>query len=90
WDGSPFSVSRKSEEDQYIKDARMTLSLMVQPTIFKEFIQKKGDKAKDVGFFARCLISQPASTQGYRIITDTTSYSEYLTKFHHRLTEILS
>lgn len=90
WDGSPFSVSRKSEEDQYIKDARMTLSLMVQPTIFKEFIQKKGDKAKDIGFFARCLISQPASTQGYRIITDTTSYSEYLTKFHHRLTEILS
>ncbi|QLQ96879.1 YfjI family protein [Providencia alcalifaciens] len=89
WDGNPFSVSRKSEEDQYIQDARMTLSLMVQPSIFKEFIQKKGDKVKDIGFLARCLISQPVSTQGQRLIKDTTVFSEHLNQFHVRLKELL-
>lgn len=34
WDGSTFSVERKSTSERLIKDARLTLSLMVQPDIF--------------------------------------------------------
>ncbi|GAB7260032.1 hypothetical protein DaDZ19_16990 [Dickeya ananatis] len=36
WDGAMFSVERKSEPDKLIKDARMTLALMVQPDVFKK------------------------------------------------------
>ncbi len=31
WDGATFSVERKSEPEKLIKDARITLALMVQP-----------------------------------------------------------
>lgn len=88
WDGTTFSVERKSEPEKLIKDARITLALMVQPDIFKAYIKRKGDIAKGIGFFARCLICQPSSTQGYRQIISPTSSSEHLPKFHQRLIEI--
>ena len=89
WDGSPFSISRKSTPEQHIENARMTLSLMVQPTIFNEFLLKKGNKVKDIGFLARCLVCHPTSTQGNRQIENTTVFSEHLTTFHKRVREIL-
>lgn len=89
WDGSSFSISRKSEGERLIQDPRMTLSLMAQPTLFRGFLQKKGDKVKDIGFLARCLICYPRSTQGDRLIENTTSYSEHLTQFHQKVIEIL-
>lgn len=48
WDGAMFPVERKSEPDKLIKDARMTLALMVQPDVLKKdiwnekAIQRKG------------------------------------------------
>ena len=90
WDGGSFSVSRKGDGERYIQDGRMTLSLMVQPQIFDDFLEKKGDKVKDIGFLARCLISRPASTQGTRLIESTTVYSAHLKQFHQRIDEILS
>jgi hypothetical protein len=36
WDGAMFPVERKSEPDKLIKDARMTLGLMIQPDVFKK------------------------------------------------------
>lgn len=89
WDGSTFSVERKSSPERLIKDARLTLSLMVQPDIFKGYLERKGDTAKGIGFFARCLICQPDSTQGSRKITSPVSSSEHLPVFHHRLLEIV-
>lgn len=90
WDGSTHSVERKSSPERLIKDARLTLSLMVQPEIFKGYLERKGDTAKGIGFFARCLICQPSSTQGYRQITSPVSSSEHLPVFHNRLMEIVN
>jgi len=64
WDGSTYSVDRRNSPELLIHDARMTLSLMVQPEVFQKYIERKGDIAKGIGFFARCLICQPDSKQG--------------------------
>lgn len=50
WDGSIFTVERKNEPEKLIRDARITLSLMVQPNVFKGYIDRKGDMAKGIGF----------------------------------------
>ncbi|SLM61734.1 Hyphotheical protein [Dickeya aquatica] len=90
WDGAMFPVERKKEPDKLIRDARMTLSLMIQPDVFKAYIDRKGDMAKGIGFFARCLMCQPSSTQGYRQITSSVVSSEHLPIFHQRLMEIVN
>ncbi len=90
WDGERFSVERKNEPDAVISDARMTLSLMVQPEAFRDYLERKGSMAKGVGFFARCLISFPTSTQGSRLITVPVTSQEHIPKFHDRLMEIIN
>ncbi|ELE6476312.1 YfjI family protein [Enterobacter hormaechei] len=90
WDGAILSVERKCNPERLIKDARVTLSVMLQPVIFKAYQERKGDMAKGVGFFARCLICQPDSTQGYRQISSPVTSSEHLPVFHKRLMEIIT
>ena len=90
WDGATFSVERKSEPEKLIRDARLTLALMVQPDVFKGYLQRKGDTAKGIGFFARCLICQPDSKQGSRRISSPVVSSEHLPVFHQRLMEIVN
>ena len=90
WDDSTFSVERKCSPEIFIKDARLTLSLMLQPVIFKAYQERKGDMAKGIGFFARCLICQPDSTQGYRQITSPVTSTEHLPVFHQRLMEVIT
>ncbi|EKN4007419.1 DUF3987 domain-containing protein [Yersinia pseudotuberculosis] len=90
WDGAMFSVERKSEPDKLIKDTRMTLALMVQPDVFKRYQERKGDIAKGIGFFARCLMCQPSSTQGCRQITSPVVSSEHLPVFHQRIMDIVN
>lgn len=90
WDGSTYSVDRRNSPELLIHDARMTLSLMVQPEVFQKYIERKGDIAKGIGFFARCLICQPDSKQGYRQITNPIISSEYLPVFHSRLIDIVN
>ncbi|ELZ1905761.1 YfjI family protein [Yersinia enterocolitica] len=90
WDGAMFPVERKSEPEKLIRDARMTLSLMVQPDVFKGYMERKGDLAKGIGFFARCLICHPGSTQGNRQITNPVVSTEHLPIFHQRIMEIVN
>lgn len=90
WDAATFTVERKSFPEQLIKDARLTISLMLQPEIFKGYMVRKGSAARGIGFFARCLICHPGSTQGYRTITSPVTSSEHLPVFHHRLMEVIT
>ncbi|HBU8874894.1 TPA: DUF3987 domain-containing protein [Escherichia coli] len=88
WDGSVLSVDRKNEPEQMIENARMTLSLMVQPGLFDRYMERKGSVARDSGFLARCLISKPATTQGKRFINGAVTSGGSLTAFHERLMEL--
>ena len=88
WDGGKFTVDRKNEPEATIHDARMTLSLMVQPEMFTAYLERRGEQAKGVGFFARSLICLPTSTQGTRLIESPVISREYLPVFHRRLMHI--
>ena len=88
WDSSVLSVDRKNEPEQMIENARMTLSLMVQPGLFDRYMERKGSVARDSGFLARCLISNPATTQGKRFINGAVTPGGSLTAFHERLMEL--
>ncbi|ELE9685642.1 DUF3987 domain-containing protein [Enterobacter kobei] len=88
WDGGKFTVDRKNEPEATIHDARMTLSLMVQPEVFTAYLERRGEQAKGVGFFARSLICLPTSTQGTRLIESPVISREHLPVFHRRLMDI--
>ncbi|MBJ9596416.1 DUF3987 domain-containing protein [Citrobacter werkmanii] len=88
WDGGKFTVDRKNEPEATIHDARMTLSLMVQPEVFTAYLERRGEQAKGVGFFARSLICLPTSTQGTRLIETPVISREHLPIFHRRLMDI--
>jgi len=91
WDGSILNVDRKSSESFTIKDARLTISLMTQEGSLRRFMERRDGLARGIGFFARCLVYQPPSLQGYRSNVDFLfkSYNK-LDLFKNRLKTILN
>lgn len=66
WDGSTASLHRKNATPVQVSGASLTVSLMAQPQVVKDFLGNKGSSARGNGFLARCLICFPTSTQGTR------------------------
>ncbi len=89
WSGSALNVSRKSSQSFFLEEARLTMSLMVQEKVFKKFLEQHGDLARDNGFFARCLVTSPESTQGTRFIQNQLPLEEPIQLFHQRMMELL-
>jgi Protein of unknown function (DUF3987) len=89
WDGSPLSIDRISSPSFSVRNARLTVSLMVQPKIMQSYLAKRGQEARDIGFFARFLIAYPISTKGSRFLTDQPQSWNDLKRFRDRISEIL-
>ena len=89
WGGDDIQVDRRTSESFSVRDARVTVSWMLQEPVFARYLERKGDQARGIGFFARCLISRPLSTQGSRFINGPSIALESLPKFHRRVTELL-
>lgn len=68
WDGSGIEVGRASTGHYSLKDVRFTIGIGVQPLVFQEYLERKGEIGKASGFFARSLMFFPKSTQGSRFI----------------------
>ena len=66
WGGDPIVVNRKNKRI-VIPSPRCTLSILVQSIVFEKTMRNRGDEFQGIGFNARCLISYPESTQGYRL-----------------------
>ncbi|WP_374556443.1 YfjI family protein [Aquitalea pelogenes] len=92
WDGQSIDVIGKTKNESYfVSDPRLTLSLMIQPTVFERFIERKGDIARGIGFFPRTLISQPETLYGQRTINEsTTRATEWIEKFNARVLQLLN
>lgn len=90
WDGAR-QLSWDGAEGSHIvvKNPRVTLSVMVQPAVLADYLNRHGDKARGSGFWARHLVAMPASTQGFRFIRYIDVTWHHLPKFHERVAELL-
>lgn len=66
WDGSSVIVDRISRESFILQNARLTLSLMAQPSVIARFMGKRGEEARGTGFLARFLVARPNPMAGKR------------------------
>lgn len=55
WGEGRISDSRASRDSYDVDDARLTMLLMMQPSLFDGFLDKQGQKAKSSGCLARLL-----------------------------------
>lgn len=88
WDGGPVNEGRVLRGETYIESVRVTMGLMVQPSVLDNFFQKTDGLARGIGFNARFLFSHPASTQGSRFYREPEQMPA-LEAFHRRVTLLL-
>lgn len=98
WGAKPISAMRVSTQGATtISDYRFSLSLMVQGQLFERFLDRQGEQARESGFFARCLLCEPSSTQGSRFMTaelpendvGARFHAAYLSNFHLKVEKLL-
>ena len=89
WDGNSLQVDRKTTDSFMVKDARITMSLMIQEATLRDFYAKSGALARGTGFFARFLLAWPESTQGHRPFTEPPDCWPALSSFNSQISAIL-
>ncbi|HHO8441144.1 TPA: YfjI family protein [Klebsiella pneumoniae] len=89
WDGEMFDF-RRADGEIYQITPRLTFSLMSQPGVFRNYINKNGVSARDSGFLSRFLFSWVESSIGSRQVTHEKIDADHdLNIFHQRLDELL-
>lgn len=66
WDGNILIVDRLSRPSFVLAGARLTLSLMTQPSVVARFLDKRGEEARGMGFLARFLVVKAKKMAGDR------------------------
>ena len=90
WDGGSLIVDRKNSTPLKVDNARLTISLLVQPSVFCKFSTGKGALVRGSGALARYLVSYPPSTQGWRQEIDQPPVRmDALDEFNKRIVELL-
>lgn len=91
WDGQGIDVVGRAPRDRFsVSDPRLTMSLMIQPSVFDSFLEKKGERAKTIGFIPRMLIARPETVYGTRTIDSTEQRSTvWINRFNNRIQELL-
>lgn len=90
WDGGSLDILRGGEGSTSLSGVRMTFSVMVQKAALEDFQGKSKGLAGGNGFFARCLVSLPESTQGSRLYKKPPEGFPSLEKYQDKLLKILS
>lgn len=89
YSGEALQVSRRTSESYTVLGARLTLGLQVQPAVFRDFTDQRGDVPRGSGFFARFLISWPETTQGTRLYRNEPGSWLALDGFNARIGSLL-
>jgi len=89
WDGNDHKVGRRTSESFTVSGARLTIGLQVQEATLRAFLGRDEGLARGTGFFARCLIAWPDSTQGTRTYCEAPPSWPALQVFNRRITAIL-
>jgi len=89
WDGGTYAYERPDGESYDLK-ACLTISLMVQPGVFMDYLKKHGELAESSGFLSRFLFANTISTVGSRYENqDRTKSDAALKTLHSRLSLLL-
>lgn len=89
WDGGTYSFQR-ADGESYELTLCLMISLMVQPEVFMDYLEKHGEIAKSSGFLARFLIVMVKSSIGSRRSdVDGANLKRQLQPFFSRLRELL-
>lgn len=89
WSGDPIVVDRKTAESYVLYGARLTFSAMTQPSAFKSYMETRGENARGSGLWARFLVCYPESTQGSRVLNNTTVSWEHVNRYAERMEQLL-
>jgi hypothetical protein len=88
WSGAPLLVDRIGQKNVAVLNPRITISIMTQAGPLHRFCDRKGQEARDTGFFARFNIANPPSTQGQRYIFSAETDWCHLPIFQERIKEL--
>lgn len=89
WSSGPLTLDRKTASSAIVESARLTISLQVQETTMRDFLEKAGAIARGSGFLARFLIAWPESTQGCRPWKDEPPSWPHLGSFREKIRSFL-
>lgn len=89
WDGSTLNLDRADGKSVVARNPRVTISLMAQPSAFRQHMARHGEQARGTGLLARFLVGWPASTQGKRFLTAAEPSWDNLNRFHERVGKLL-
>ncbi|MNJ21305.1 hypothetical protein D3C77_156540 [compost metagenome] len=89
WSGDSITVDRVSVESYTVSSSRLTVSVMLQESAFKEYMERRGERSRGSGLWARFLVCHPKSTQGTRLIDDDPLSWERCNEFSARIGELL-
>jgi hypothetical protein len=90
WSGDSVIVNRKSVESFTLEGARLTVSIMVQPSSLERFVKKNKDDVRGNGFLSRFLVCAPPSNCGFRQINSADYHREGLQSFNDRVYQLLT
>lgn len=88
WDGGPIIEGRVGRGETYVESVRVSMGLMLQPSVLESFLRKTEGLARGIGFFARFLFCHPESTQGQRYYREPEAMPA-LDAFHRQVTLLL-
>lgn len=89
WDGPSTLTFDRADDSIEARDPRVTVSFMIQEKVFQDFMNKRGEIARESGFLARFLVCWPASTQGFRYMSLEDPVWKHLPTFHQRMNDLL-
>lgn len=90
WDGDPLHVDRVHSDSFTLKNARLSISLMVQRAVLDRFLGNQQRLARASGFMARFLVCEPPSTQGTRFIHVYATNTHAIEAFRARTKELIA
>lgn len=90
WDGARILKSNRITTGTIIAEQpRVTINMLVQNAVFDDYQRDRGAVNRGSGFWARFLVGEPASTQGFRFIRYVDEEWHYVLKFHSHISERL-
>lgn len=90
WSGSDVLIARRTRHNVTLREARLSVSLMVQPGIFEQYLKKRGDEFHASGLSSRLLVVKPRSMMGLHEPQGTLSLGAATDRFHQRLHDRLA